>query len=341
MLSSLALIDCEYYGNVEVIYIIKNVLSFIRIFVPIILIIMCMIDGLKAVIHDSSKEYKLGQKIAKRLFVAAIIFIIPSIIDIIMQISDGINLTSDTCWSEATKENVERLKEKAKEEAKAKTEQNNNNFNSNVGSRSASSNINYTEPSYNSNNSTDSDDSTGNSTDNTKKTAEAYLFLGDSRTVGMDSAVGKQDKVQMRGKVGARYDWFAGTGISEINSLLKSVSGSAYIFVNMGVNGVDEVNKYISKYKSLATSDWKGHKIVVVSVGPVDEAEEKKHGYSVTNSQIEDFNKKLKNGISSMSNISYCDIYNNVKGYKTTDGVHYTNDTYKKIYNYIMNNCRT
>lgn len=333
MLSSLALIDCNYYGNVEVIYTIKNILSFIRIFIPIILIVMCMIDVLKTVLSDLSKENKLVQKLTKKLLAAAIIFLLPSIIDVIMQISNGINLTTDTCWTEATKENIEILKAKAIEEAETNTQNAKNNLNDQNEAQKSKSELNYTEREKTNTNK-------DNSTNNTKKTAEVYIFVGDSRTVGMDTAVGKKDKVKIIAKIGEGYNWFKNTAISAVNKELKSVSGSAYIFTNMGVNDL-AVDNYISEYKSLATSDWKKHKIVVVSVGPVDEAMEKKHGYSVKNSQIESFNSKLKKGISSMSNISYCDTYNNVSGYKTTDGVHYTNDTYKKIYNYIMDNCRT
>lgn len=334
MLSSLALIDCNYYGNVEVIYTIKNVLSFIRIFIPIILIVMCMIDVLKTVLSDLSKENKLVQKLTKKLLAASIIFLLPSIIDVIMQISNGINLTTDTCWTEATKENIEILKAKAIEEAKAKSENDKNNINEQNKSQKSNSDIKYTDKEKKNK---DND----NSTNNTKKTAEAYIFVGDSRTVGMNTAVGKKDKVKFIAKIGEGYNWFENTAISAVNKELKSVSGSAYIFINLGVNDL-AADSYISKYKSLATSDWKKHKIVIVAVGP-------KVGNgcynNVSNAQIENFNSKIKNGISSMSNISYCDAYDGFgkKNYKVSGSceIHYTSDTYIKLYNYIMDNCRT
>ena len=42
---------------------------------------------------------------------------------------------------------------------------------------------------------------------------------------------------------------------------------------------------------------------------------------------------------SGLSNLSYCDTYNNVNIVPSSDGLHYNASTTNKIYNYIVNNC--
>ena len=55
----------------------------------------------------------------------------------------------------------------------------------------------------------------------------------------------------------------------------------------------------------------------------------------VTNEEIEDFNSRMKNGV---TNVKYIDLYSYLKkqGYKTTDSTHYDNETTWKIYRYLM-----
>jgi hypothetical protein len=50
---------------------------------------------------------------------------------------------------------------------------------------------------------------------------------------------------------------------------------------------------------------------------------------------------KQKINSSGLSNISYCDTLNGIGANKfiTTDGLHYEEVTYKKIYDYIESNC--
>ena len=108
------------------------------------------------------------------------------------------------------------------------------------------------------------------------------------------------------------------------------------------VNSRDTSNLVDKQMVIGSTSTALCHKIVIVAVGP-------KVGNgcynNVSNAQIENFNSKIKNGISSMSNISYCDAYDGFgkKNYKVSGSceIHYTSDTYIKLYNYIMDNCRT
>jgi hypothetical protein len=108
----------------------------------------------------------------------------------------------------------------------------------------------------------------------------------------------------------------------------------------MGVNFLlSDIDKYIPRYKELASNNWNNHNLILVSVNPVDEVKESQNGYSTKNSDIITFNNKLKSGTSGVSNIKYCDTYNAVIGnLGTSDGLHYTSGTYNAIYN-SMKSC--
>ena len=331
MLSTLAIIECNKSGNVEIIYYIKNILNVLRIAVPIILIVICMFDVLKTVMSDLSKENKLNQKLFRRFFAAAIIFLLPSLINIVMSISNGINFTSDTCWTEATKENIEKLKLKEIEEADKNTGDIQTDIDTQRNSKAGTGNVNtYTKKARG---------TTNDSAKSSQNEGTAYIFLGDSRTAGMSTAVGNQDKVKWVAKVGEGYNWLTSNAVNTVNNTLPS--SGAYIFANFGINDLGNISSYISKYKQLAQNDWKNHKLVIVSVGP-------KVGSgcypNVSNSAIENFNQQLKNGLSSISNIYYCDTYNGfgASNFKVTGAceIHYTTATSVKLYNYIMDNCR-
>ena len=75
-------------------------------------------------------------------------------------------------------------------------------------------------------------------------------------------------------------------------------------------------------------------KIVAISVNPVNDSKAKSYRYYVTDSQVVNFNNSLKSQLN--NSIYYCDVYSKIiNNFDTTDGLHYTNDTYKKIYDEI------
>ena len=132
------------------------------------------------------------------------------------------------------------------------------------------------------------------------------------------------------------YNWFANTAVPAVNQILKSNSSKKYTIIsNMGVNMLlSDVDKYISKYKELSNGEWKDQNVIIVSVNPVDENKEAANGYSTKNSDIETFNQKTKDGISTFANFKYCDVYSQIKNnFNTTDGLHYDSNTYQSIYN--------
>lgn len=162
---------------------------------------------------------------------------------------------------------------------------------------------------------------------------DSYVWVGDSRTVAMKTAVGKDganDRWVAEEK--ANYKWFNSDGVSGVTSKLKP--GEIIVF-NMGVNDLNDAQQYIDRLKELAKGDWKDHKIIISAVTPVDD----KKSARAKNAAIKEFNDKLRNALSGIPNISFTDASSQISSNLKTgkEGVHYTDDEYKKIYNAVKN----
>ena len=159
---------------------------------------------------------------------------------------------------------------------------------------------------------------------------DKYIFIGDSRTVGMKSAVASNKNDIWSAKVGEGYTWMKNTGVPAVED---KIGKNSKVVILMGVNDLNS-NAYIT-YLNSKSKKWvkKGATVYFVSVNPVDEEKARSNGYTITNKSIETFNKTMKNGLS--SDIKYINTYSKINSFGTTDGLHYTNETYKKIYNCI------
>lgn len=159
---------------------------------------------------------------------------------------------------------------------------------------------------------------------------DKYIFIGDSRTVGMKSAVASNKNDIWSAKVGEGYTWMKNTGVPAVED---KIGKNSKVVILMGVNDLNS-NAYIT-YLNSKSKKWvkKGATVYFVSVNPVDEEKARSNGYTITNSSIVTFNKAMKKGLS--SNVKYINTYSKINSFGTTDGLHYTNETYKKIYNYI------
>ena len=98
----------EYCANLKpIISIIKTVLNLVRFAVPLVLIVIGTFDIFKAVVASKEDEIKAAQKLLiKRVVYAVIIFLIPTIVMLILNIvsntqdKDGNNLTNENdFWS--------------------------------------------------------------------------------------------------------------------------------------------------------------------------------------------------------------------------------------------------
>ena len=159
----------------------------------------------------------------------------------------------------------------------------------------------------------------------TKPKISGYLFVGDSRTVGLDEAV---DGISSIAKVGAK--------VTYLQSVLDDVTktrGKNVIF-NFGVNDLGNINKYISVYKSLPKEFIQNNNVIIMSVNPTDGSK-----YESWNTDIDKFNKKMKANLP--SGVKYLDTNSTLKkeGFSTRDGVHYKAVTYKRIAQLVFNFC--
>ncbi len=153
-----------------------------------------------------------------------------------------------------------------------------------------------------------------------------YIFVGDSRFVAMNTVCGisKTDNLFMVAKVGEGYSWFNSTALQQIKRIVSSGLFNKWkIIICLGINDLGNLSKYLEKYESIKDD----YDITLVSVNPVD------HYGNLSNQQIKDFNEGLK----SLS-IPYIDTFSILAdtGYKTTDGLHYSEETGRKIYNGIL-----
>ena len=133
------------------------------------------------------------------------------------------------------------------------------------------------------------------------------------------------------------YSWFNNTAIAAVNNILSNnTDKKVNIITNMVVNMLlYDVDNYFSKYNELLSNQWKDKNFIIVSVIPVDESKQSQSTYLVRNADIETFNNKIKNGV---SKVKYCDVYSQIKNnFETADGVHYMSNTYRMIYQKILN----
>lgn len=299
---------CGDKGLANIIKIAKTVLLIIQICGPILAIIGLVTVLFKLMSNPDNK--KLKSAIKNWLIALVMLFFIPIIVNVVMGILDD-SFSVTACWNYADE----------------------------IGS---SSDASFLPPSGEGSQSIIDDPSKyeGNeeskSKDKEKEDSSAaqagasiskYIFIGDSRTVGMKNATGSNDIWSAKESVG--LSWMQSTGVAQIESYVGS--GSAVIIL-MGVNDLYKSDSYVSYINSKA-SEWtgKGAKVYFVSVLPTDGS------YNSLNSEITSFNSKMK---SNLKSVKYIDTNSYLKetGFTTVDGLHYDNATYQKIYNHIKSN---
>lgn len=168
---------------------------------------------------------------------------------------------------------------------------------------------------------------TSNSSSSGEKSA---IFVGDSRTVGMQAAIGNAGDV-WSGKVGQGLNWMKSTGIPNVE---EQITEGANVVIMMGVNDCGyNASAYVDYLNDLsAKAEDKGANLYFVSVNPTSGS------YSNLNTSIDNFNATIKEGIN--SNIKYIDTNSVLKenGFNSGDGLHYDSSTYQTIYGIIKDN---
>lgn len=164
-----------------------------------------------------------------------------------------------------------------------------------------------------------------------------FIFIGDSRTVAYKDIVevDKYDFVTFISEDSIGHDWLEKTAIEKLNTRFETTDLNYNVILNLGINDLENIDKYINTYNELANKNPK-HNFFVVSLNKVNTEEMIKNGYNkMENSNIEEFNINMKKSLA--SNIHFIDTYSYYKDKDlyTNDGLHYTKNSSSDILNYI------
>ena len=150
-------------------------------------------------------------------------------------------------------------------------------------------------------------------------TLSDVIFVGDSRTVGMELAI--TDNIQTIAEVGQGYYWLVNTADEQLRS---QITDQSILVFNLGVNDLANADKYC-EYLSNLQQDYPNLQIWYVSVNPVEDT-------TVTNAEINQFNEQIQN-----AGFDYIDTnsYLTDTGFNTVDGLHYTSETYQEAFSHV------
>lgn len=177
-----------------------------------------------------------------------------------------------------------------------------------------------------------SNDHFGESSYSTLKTVnkDGYIFIGDSRTVQMSQAVNAGDGIHFIAESSMGYNWFVNQAIPMLEQMLSENPDEHYdIIIAMGVNDINDLSLYISKYDELAIK-YPDQSFHYLSVNPINDSP----SINCTTKQINAFNSSLKSNFPE----KYIDTYSLLKerGFNSADGLHYDNDTYQFIFDEVI-----
>lgn len=161
-----------------------------------------------------------------------------------------------------------------------------------------------------------------------KQEMKGYIFLGDSRTVGLNNicSIDEGDNIWVVAKVGQGYNWLVDNAEDEIDAIVNSnLDIKDWVLVsNLGVNDLDNERKYEEWYSGvLEDFDLK-----IMSVNPTD------GDYEYMYDDIISFNDKIQD-FCIKNDVDYINTYD-AFSFGTVDGLHYNVSTYIRIRDYIF-----
>ncbi len=161
----------------------------------------------------------------------------------------------------------------------------------------------------------------------TKESEEtSYIWVGDSRTLGMKEAMQNQDIYI--GASGEGYRWLSETGITQLEEAIRNDPKLPVIF-NCGVNDYDNLSLYLKLYESLL-DEYPDTEFYFLSVNPIEPTLCK----NITNENITDFNNQLREAFPD----TYLDSFTYLMVNETVpiDGIHYSKEDYRLIYEFAV-----
>ena len=352
---------CSNPEVLEVMRIVNMAIMIIKIAVPIILILVGMITLMKTIkVGNDDLLAKAKKQLINNALAAVVIFLIPTLVNVIVKVSDSTNQYRDCLYADSTIINdayisrAEALVSKAEQTktyndyydalnavSKITNESDKAGFKSRLDSlyEIIKSNIdseNKNEENKGSGNSSGGSSESGNTSGGSEiSSVSGTIYMGDSRTNGLKLYGGLSSDEQVFAKDGGGYSDFL-EHINSVNSVISN--GKSYnIVLNYGVNDLSNSSKYCEKYKSFINSVNSKNNVYVMSVNPVNDSGSK----FAKNASIESFNSTIKSCISGLKNVKYCDVYgstsisNWTSKYLSSDSIHYNTEGYKYIHSEI------
>lgn len=162
-------------------------------------------------------------------------------------------------------------------------------------------------------------------------TVSGFIYIGDSRVLGIKNALSYKINKQFLAKKTADLAWLKASEDTIIK--LAQRNPTYKIIINLGLNDLDNATEYVKFYKTFCKGKAGIKKrIYYMSVTPVNE--EKSRG-KIGNFNIQSFNKVIK----SFADGKYINVYDAMiaDGFVTGEGgVDYTVSQYNKIHNYVL-----
>ncbi|MCQ2515540.1 MAG: SGNH/GDSL hydrolase family protein [Saccharofermentans sp.] len=149
-----------------------------------------------------------------------------------------------------------------------------------------------------------------------------FLFVGDSRTVGMATYV----PMNTIAEVGVGYNF-----LMQHRSEILRMENMNIVF-NLGVNDLTNLDNYIEFFQSLPEEFTWNNNLYVVSVNPCSGE------YAYKNDEINYFNVQLSDSLPSLVRYIDTNSYLTEVGFESPDGLHYSASTYQTIAVLIYNN---
>lgn len=183
---------------------------------------------------------------------------------------------------------------------------------------------------------------------------DMVYFVGDSRTLGLQKALTglAPSNVKFIYGSGQGLTWFRKSGYS---TLLRNIANQPRrmkkaVIINLGANDLDNYNSYIKYMKNVAKR-FKAYNcdMYYLSVNPVNSAMIQNYfGFvSRTERQVAVFNRAIRSGLCTGRNkyFTYINTCGNLQKYGwisdrynngVFDGLHYSDETYLRIYDYCI-----
>lgn len=152
------------------------------------------------------------------------------------------------------------------------------------------------------------------------------IWVGDSRTVGMERAMKNNDCYI--GASGEGYYWFSTEGLPLMKKAIAQYPDAPVIF-NLGVNDHENLDLYLALYRSVF-DEYPDTRFYFLSVNPIDP----ERCSAITNEEITDFNEHMKGLFPDTYIDSYTWMMENE--IETIDGIHYSEEIYRALHDFTL-----